>query len=411
LCALTLCLLAAQCLDVPLSAPPPTLTSLPRLLTASENGIIAADNRFAFTLFRQIVHQAAPDSNLFLSPLSAAMALGMAYNGAGGTTRDEMQRALELQSLTLDDVNHAYHSLIALLRGLDPRVAFSLANSVWYRRDFTPAPAFLNATRTYFDATIQSLDFTSPTAAPTINRWVSDQTAGKIPSIVPDPVPQDAVAYLINAIYFKGSWTAQFDKSLTRPASFTLASGTTTSVPMMSHAHEVDVRYFGDGDVMVVDLPYGGKAFSMTIVLPRSAGGVDSVATALTQERWNGWMAGLNTRSLAVCMPKFTVTYQLTMNEALTALGMPSAFCGSTQVDFTRLSPTQPVCISEVKHKAFVDVNEEGTEAAAVTSVEIRVVSIGPLVVVVDHPFLFVIRERLSGTILFIGRIMKPAAT
>jgi serpin B len=409
LCALTIGLLAAQCRDVPLTVRRP-LTSLPRELTGAESGIVSADNGFAFRLFGEIAHQASRDSNLFFSPLSTAMALGMAYNGAAGTTRTEMQQALQLQGLTLDDVNHAYLGLIALLRGLDPQVAFTLANSVWYRQDFTPTPAFLDATRTYFGATVQSLDFTSPSAAPTINRWVSDQTQAKIPTIVPNSIPRDVVAYLINAIYFKGNWTAQFDTNLTRPAPFTLANGATTSVAMMSHAHQVEVGFVADGDVTVVDLPYGEKAFSMTIVLPRSASGIDSVAAGLTQARWNAWMAGLDTQSWDVSVPKFTVTYQLTMNDALSALGMKSAFCGPWPTDFTRLDPSGRVCITEVKHKAFVDVNEEGTEAAAATSVGIGVTSVGPSLVV-NHPFLFVIRERLSGTILFMGRVMNPAAT
>src|SRR3989449_5875630 len=160
---------AARCHEAPVTAPQP-ITSLPRQLSVAEHGLIAADNQFAFKLFREIARQAGPDSNLFISPLSAAMALGMAYNGAGGATRDEMQRALQLDGMTLDDVNQSYRSLIALLRGLDPRVAFTLANSVWYRQQFNPLPGFLDATRNYFDATVESLDFASPAAAPTIDR-------------------------------------------------------------------------------------------------------------------------------------------------------------------------------------------------------------------------------------------------
>jgi len=218
------------------------------------------------------------------------------------------------------------------------------------------------------------------------------------------------VAYLINAIYFKGSWTARFDKGLTRPGTFRLANGAAATVPMMTHGHSVRVRYARAEGVTVLDLPYGGEAFSMTIVLPQVAGGIDSLVQGLTEERWRGWVAALDSGSLEVVMPKFTLTYGLTMNDVLRALGMPSAFCDAPHPDFTRLNPSGALCISDVRHKTFVDVNEEGTEAAAATSVEISFTSLAaPLQV--DRPFVFAIRERLSGAVLFLGRVMNPAAT
>src|SRR5438874_11514727 len=185
LLAVALGALAAHCREAPITAPRP-ITSLPRALDAGESGLIGADNRFAFSLFAEIARQTSPDSNLFISPLSAAMALAMAYNGAAGATQAEMQQVLQLDGMTLDDVDHSYRSLIGLLRGLDPQVAFTLANSVWYDRGYAPTPEFLDATRTYFDARVEGLDFGSPTAAPTINAWASDQTHGQIPTSVPD---------------------------------------------------------------------------------------------------------------------------------------------------------------------------------------------------------------------------------
>ena len=404
-------ILVVQCHEASLTAPR-SITALPRTLSAAETGLISADNRFAFSLFGEIARQTSPDSNLFISPLSAAMALAMAYNGAAGATQAEMQQVLQLDGMTLDDVDQSYRSLIGLLRGLDPQVAFTIANSVWYDPNpvYAPTPDYLATTRTYFDARVESLDFKSPSAAPTINAWVSDQTHGKIPTIVPDPIPPYAVAYLINAIYFKGSWTARFDKGLTRPGTFRLANGAAATVPMMTHGHSVRVRYARAEGVTVLDLPYGGEAFSMTIVLPQVAGGIDSLVQGLTEERWRGWVAALDSGSLEVVMPKFTLTYGLTMNDVLRALGMPSAFCDAPHPDFTRLNPSGALCISDVRHKTFVDVNEEGTEAAAATSVEISFTSLAaPLQV--DRPFVFAIRERLSGTILFLGRVMNPAAT
>src|SRR5207302_8090176 len=403
--------LVAQCGEPSLTAPQP-ITALPRTLSAAETGLITADNRFAFNLFGEIARQASPDSNLFVSPLSAAMALAMAYNGAGGTTQTEMRQVLQLDGMTLDDVDKSYRSLIALLRGLDPQVAFTLANSVWYDPDprYAPTPDFLATMKSYFDARVESLDFRSPPAASTINRWVSDQTRGKIPTIVPDPSGSDVVAYLINAIYFKGRWTARFDKGLTRPGTFRLANGAAATVPMMTHRRTVRAGSASVDGVTMLNLPYVCDALSMTIVLPQVAGGIDSLVQGLTEERWRGWVAALDSGSLEVVMPKFTLTYGLTMNDVLRALGMPSAFCGAPHPDFTRLNPSGALCISDVRHKTFVDVNEEGTEAAAATSVEISFTSLAaPLQV--DRPFVFAIRERLSGAILFLGRVMNPAAT
>jgi len=404
-------IVVARCGEPSLTAPQP-ITALPRTLSAAETGLITADNRFAFNLFGEIARQASPDSNLFVSPLSAAMALAMAYNGAGGTTQAEMQQVLELDGMTLDDVDQSYRSLIGLLRGLDPQVAFTIANSVWYDPNpvYAPTPDYLATTRTYFDARVESLDFKSPSAAPTINAWVSDQTHGKIPTIVPDPIPPYAVAYLINAIYFKGSWTARFDKGLTRPGTFRLVNGAAATVPMMKHGRTVPIAIASVNGVTVLDLPYGGEAFSMTIALPQDAAGIDSLVQGLTEERWRGWVAALDSGSFEVVIPKFTLTYGLTMNDVLRALGMPSAFCDAPHPDFTRLNPSGALCVSDVRHKTFVDVNEEGTEAAAATSVEIGVTSL-PASVQVDRPFVFAIRERLSGTILFLGRVMNPTAT
>ncbi|HUK21946.1 MAG TPA: serpin family protein [Gemmatimonadales bacterium] len=392
------------------------ITGLPRSLTGSEQTIVGADNQFAFSVFREIAAQSGPDSNIFISPLSVAMALGMAYNGAAGTTAAEMQQTLALQGLTLADVNGSYQSLIALLGGLDRQVTFKLANSVWYDEAFTPYPAFLSATRTYFDATVQSLDFTSPSASATINNWVTTQTNGKITAIVPDPIPPLTVMYLVNAIYFKGSWTTQFDSTRTKPAPFHLRNGSTTNVPTMAHGQWVAVKYLDDGNVSVIDLPYGGKAFSMTIVLPNTAAGIDSLVPSLTGSRWNTWITGLDSITAEdVTLPKFTVSYESVMNGVLQTLGMPSAFdCGNSS-DFTHLANVSigQLCISEVRHRAFVDVNEQGTEAAAATSVGFIDVcyACGPPLITIDRPFVFVIRERFSGTILFVGRMMNPAAS
>src|SRR3990172_8771830 len=185
--------------------------ALPRELSVAEAKLVATNNRFAFNLFREVLRQSEPDSNVFISPLSAAMALGMTYNGARGETRTAMAEALGLGDLTLQEANESFRSLIDLLRGLDPKVDFRLANSIWYRLGFAPRPEFLDVNRKYFDAEVSALDFARPDAVTTINRWVDANTNGKIPEIIKQ-IEDSIVMLLINAIYFKGSWTHQFDK-------------------------------------------------------------------------------------------------------------------------------------------------------------------------------------------------------
>jgi serine protease inhibitor len=380
------------------------ITELPRQLSVAEGKLIEADNRFAFELFRA-VNQLEGDKNVFISPLSVAMALGMAYNGAAGATQQAMQQTLSLMGMGLQEVNQAYHDLIDLLRDLDPRVEFLLANSIWYRDTWSFEQDFIDLNRQYFDAEVTALDFTSPAAAPTINGWVNDATRGKIPSIVPDPVPADIIMYLIDAIYFKGDWTYQFDRSRTQDAPFTLLDGTEKTVDMMSHGTEIEIGVSWSEDLQVGDLAYGGGAYSMTILLPPSAAEIGSLVDRLTRDNWNEWVGQIHTEEMHVSLPKFTLEYEIELKDALSALGMGIAF--SDTADFTRMYAPGGIFISKVKHKAFVDVNEEGTEAAAATSVGMAPTSI-PTSFVVDRPFVFVIREKLSGTILFMGKVVDP---
>ena len=383
------------------------IEELPRPLTTAETQLVDADNRFAFKLFREVTAGAEPGANVFISPLSVGMALGMAYNGAAGTTRDAMQQTLELGGMTLQEVNESYQSLIALLRDLDPRVEFTLANSIWYRDGIAVVPDFVDLNQRYFDAEVAALNFDDPGAAGVINAWVDETTRGKIREIVSPPIDPQTIMFLINAIYFKGDWTHQFDKDRTRPEPFLQPDGSQTSVPMMSPEAAIPVRVHGDETYTVLDLWYGGRAYSMTIVVPRDPATIHEVVRTVTQEQWNAWVAGLDSTEIEVAIPKFTLEYDVTLNDVLAALGMGLAF-SPEEADFTNLyAGPERAFISKVKHKTFVDVNEEGTEAAAVTSVEVGVTSV-PERLVVDRPFLFAIRENYSGTILFMGKIVNP---
>ncbi len=385
------------------------IDGLPRELSVAEAKLIQADNGFAFELFTQLNRQER-DGNVFISPLSVAMALGMTYNGAAGSTQAAMEQTLGLEGMTLQEINRSYRDLIDLLQDLDHRVEFTLANSIWYRDTWTFNPDFLETNRTYFDAEVAALDFTNSQAGRTINDWVNDKTKGKIPEIVPNTIPAYIVMYLINAIYFKAGWAAQFDKSLTEDGPFTLKDGSQITAKMMWHDEPARAWSYREQGISIVDLPYGGRAFSMTILLPDTPGAIDSIARTLAQEQWDLWIAQLDSTSLVISMPKFTIEYGIGLNETLDSLGMGVAFQPYV-ADFSGMC-CQPgdLYIDEVKHRAFVDVNEEGTEAAAATAVGIAPVSAGPQPFVINRPFVFVIREKFSGTILFMGRVLDPTA-
>jgi serine protease inhibitor len=381
------------------------IDQLPRELSIAEGKLIEADNRFAFRLLGEINTEEG-EKNIFISPLSVGMALGMTYNGAAGGTQAAMQQVLELEDMSLQEVNESYRSLIDLLRNLDPKVEFLLANSIWYRNTMTVGQEFLDLNREYFDAEVVPLDFNSPNAGDQVNAWVDEKTKGKITEIVPAGPLSDLIMLLLNAIYFKADWAGQFDKDLTEEDPFYLADGSTVSTEMMWHSEPVPLRYHRDGGIQVVDLPYGGDAYSMTIVLPDEPEDIDALVQGLTRDQWNLWTAGLDSTSRIVSLPKFELDYKIRLNDVLKMLGMEVAFCDGGPADFSRLFPG--ACISFVDHKTYVKVDEEGTEAAAVTAVGVGVTSVGPPTLIIDRPFVFAIRERYSGTILFMGKMMDP---
>ncbi len=394
-------MLVAACGGETPAAPTP-LEALPRELSVAEQEVIAASNEFAFDLFRESDRRFGED-NIFLSPVSASMALGMTMNGARGETLAEMRSMLGFGELELQQINASYRDLIALLLDLDPGVDLRIANSVWYRNTFPFDQSFLDLVSEYFSAEVRGIEMV-PADRETINGWVDDATAGKIPTIV-DEISPLHMMFLINALYFKGSWAQQFDPASTRDAPFHLADGGTVPVKMMHGS--IPFGYRPMNGYEVIDLPYGNGAFSMTILLPHEADGVDALAASLDQAEWQAATANLGRREMDIDLPRFRIEYQQELKETLEALGMKAAFGAA---DFTGMSSTrgQELFVSRVVQKSFVDVNEEGTEAAAATSVEVEVVSMPPTVRV-DRPFVFAIRERFSGTILFIGKVVDPS--
>jgi serpin B len=376
-----------------------------RDLTYSEVELKESSNQFGLKLFGKIV-ETEQDKNIFISPLSVSMALGMTYNGAAGTTLEAMHETLEYGDLTIQEVNESYRSLIELLTELDPKVIFDIANSIWYREGFPVENDFLTTNQDYFDAVVRALDFSSDDAADIINAWVNENTNGKIEKIVDKPIDPLTVMFLINAIYFKGTWTYEFDEENTTDDIFYLPDGSEKECKMMSH--KCDHNYFENEQFQAIDLPYGDAGFSMTILLPKPKVNIDSLIVQMNNETWNSWLGSFSEQEVNLYLPKFNLEYEISLNDVLSALGMSIAF-DPGRADFTKINSAGNLYISNVKHKTFVKVNEEGTEAAAVTSVEISLTSIGnDITMRINRPFVFAIRENHSGTILFIGKIVEP---
>lgn len=384
---------------------PPTITALPRPLTSVETEMVNAANTFGFNLLKE-VNKSFAGKNVFLSPLSASMALGMAMNGAEGTTFEEMRSALGFGPRNYQELNSAYQSLITLLRELDPKVEFKIANAVYYDlADIGTAiePTFLSESKQYFDAEVKGLDFRRAETVDTVNAWASQNTNGKIPKIL-DSIEAQIVMLLMNAIYFKGDWRAGFKEAQTVDDVFHAPGGDIT-VRMMNR--KGGFRTGRLSNALVAELPYGGDAYAMTILLPDEGVTIDAFVAGLGAT-WTQGFTGLRDAEVDLAMPKFRLAWEDTLNEELKALGMRQAFVPDG-ARFTRISRSMGdhLYIDFVKQNAFVDVNEVGTEAAAVTVVGIGVTS-APMPVRIDRPFVFAIRERLSGTVLFLGKIVAP---
>jgi serine protease inhibitor len=375
-----------------------------RPLTSVETQVAGANTAFGLGLLQQI-HGEEPAGNVLVSPLSASMALGMTMNGAAGPTWDAMRAALGFGTLEEAQVNEAYRGLIRQLRSRDRKVEFRLANSIWHDRAFQVKSPFLQAARDYFDAEVAALDFRSPAAPRTISSWAERETGGRIRDLVESIDPLD-VMILVNAVYFKAPWQTPFEPAATAPRPFTRDDGRVVQVPTM--LRDGGIPHMRNPDVQLVELPYADGAFSMVVLAPAGGAGLDRLVAQLTPERWQQWMDGLETGRIMLTMPKFRFEYDIDMNAALAGLGMGIAFQPFV-ADFRRIADVDDLHISKVRQKAFIDVHELGTEAAAATSVTMSVTSMPPEFRF-DHPFLFAIRERESGALLFLGRVGDPAA-
>jgi serine protease inhibitor len=377
-------------------------------LTKKSLELIGSDNEFGLDFFQKVL--AGDDSeNIMVSPLSVALALGMTYNGSDGTTKEAMKETLKLGGLTDEEINKSYKSIIDQLVRLDPKVILSIANSIWYKLNFPVENEFIELNSQYYYAEVNELDFEQPDAKDIINGWVDEKTKGLIPEII-DYIPANAVMYLINAIYFKGVWQYEFDPEKTSQKDFYTENGATEQVDMMEM--EEDILYTSNDIFDAVSLPYGDGQFNMFIMLPKWQKTTADIVAELNNDNWNTWINSLETEQVVVKLPKFKFSFFRLLNDDLTDMGMGIAF-DPDNADFSGINPERDLYISRVLHKTFIDCNEEGTEAAAVTAVEISETSYNPNEPVIkyfvaDHPFLFAIRENSSGTILFMGRVNNP---
>ena len=376
--------------------------------------IVQSGNRFTFRLLQQL-NSRLPGQNLFFSPLSISFALGMTLNGAADSTLAGMQKTLGLEGLSLEDINRNYRDLMLSLMQADPAVQMEIANSIWYDRSLQVNPDFLRINRTYFFAEVSPLNFFDPGAVNVINAWVNEKTHGKIPQIIGQLHPGTDVMVLLNAIYFLGSWTYAFDEQGTTGGVFYPAEGDTQHCRMMNQLNEF--AYLQGADFQAVDLPYGAGRYHMAVLLPAPEVDVGAFAAALTAEKWNQIRSQMMQESavqkVALFLPKFKLRCSLReeLKQSLGAMGMARAF-EAGRADFSRLSSSEGknLFISDILHKAFVQVSEQGTEAAGATAVIVSRTSVGgpsyPMVVV-DRPFLFLIWEQQTGAVLFAGKVLR----
>ncbi|EKQ67080.1 serine protease inhibitor [Leptolyngbyaceae cyanobacterium JSC-12] len=367
--------------------------------------LVSANTRFGFKLFSAIANQDA-NKNVFVSPSSVAIALAMVYNGAAGETQQAIAQTLEVQGMSLQALNQANAELKKLLENPDPQVQLAIANSLWAQRGVPFKPEFLQNNRQFYEAKVTELNFADPQSVPTINGWVSQNTRGKINKIV-DQLSQDDVMVLINAIYFKGNWSRPFDQQKTTQKPFYLVNGGSKQHPMM--AQQGEYRYADTNLFQGVMLPYGeGRRMSMVILLPKKTSSLAELQRNLTAENWEQWMTQFRNRPGSVQVPRFKLEYDVELRRILSQMGMAKVFTDGA--NFANLSQV-PTKINRVKHKTFVEVNEEGTEAAAVTSLEIRAtaaIPTEPFQMTVDRPFFCAIRDNQTGSILFMGSIVNP---
>ncbi len=377
-------------------------------LRSSEKEMVQSDQSFAFAFFANVFDEESvgEDRNFMVSPLSLSMALAMTWNGAGGETRSAMQQTLKMGDYTEEELNSYYKKLKEALLKTDPSTKLSIANAIFTNQSVTINPDFIHTNQSYYDATVQPVDFSSTATTGIINRWASDHTNGLIQEVIDKTNAYDLM-YLLNAIYFKGIWTTEFDARNTSRKPFTSEDGTMWQVDMMKQ--RAKFIYTEDQLLQMVQLPYGNHAFSMMVLLPRQGKRLQEVVAATRQDDyWNGLKSVLREAEVDLSLPKFKTEYSKKLNDVLSKMGMGIAFTDAA--DFSGMT-NHPAKIAFVKQDTYISTDESGTEAAAVTTVGMELTSMPtePQKVIfnADRPFIYIIQENSTGAILFMGAVKK----
>jgi len=368
--------------------------------------IVEAHTRFSFDLFREAVSAEDKGKNVFVSPFSAAIALSMTMNGAGGETLEAMRKALRLDSLSVDEANRAHEVLADVLTHPEEGLILSIANSLWPDEGISFNESFLAANEEYYSAETSPIDLQSEAAPADINAWVNEATRGAIPELLDKPLPEDAILLLMNAVYFNGNWVQPFPEERTTTRPFTAADGSTADVSMMFSNDTLP--YLEEDGVRGVRIPYLGGS-SMTVLLPEDTADLRAFVERLTPEQWSAWKSDFQQASGTIGLPKFKMEYQVELNPMLSSLGMGAAFDpGSAEFSGMTDLP-ENVFLSQVIQKTFVEVGERGTVAAAVTGVMAGVTSAPAetFELEVNRPFIFVIEDHRTGSILFVGAVER----
>jgi len=371
-----------------------------------------AVNSFAFDFYRKIYD--ANDGNVFVSPYSIFTALAMTYEGANGSTAEEMAGVLNVEQ-----DNESFHSymknLYDVLNNQNEDYDLSTANALWVQQQFNLLPAYLNVIQTYYGGDATEVDYNNPAeAAGIINQWVEDQTNGLIKDLITEDLIDPLTRLILtNAIYFKGVWQTQFDPVNTTNRSFTTVDESSVLVETMALVGSYDLFSYTETDnVQILELSYTGDDISMVIILPKETSDLSAVIETLAQEQYTLWLNAMVKQEVDILLPKFKVETKYQLKQNLRSMGMNIPFLGSA--DFSGITGGKDLYIDEVVHKAYIDVNEEGTEAAAATGVVMRLTSVqdepSRAVFDCDHPFLYLIRHKKTETILFIGTISDPSA-
>lgn len=379
---------------------------LPSGGTSLDPGFVQSVNTFGVHLLKALWEER--QENLFISPASIELALAMAANGARGATQTEMFASLELLPFGMEEVNQQNASLLTTLNRTSSKVTLSVANSLWAREGVPFYENYLQTVQQFYQAEAHTVDFNDPATVNRINQWIREKTHNKIDQILNRLSDLD-VLVLLNAIYFKGKWKYTFDSENTQSLPFYVAPGVIRDLPTMWQEGSFD--YFENQTLQAIRLPYADERFSMYIFLPRTQDGLPDLLESINISSLESWVQSMEEREGEIYLPRFRVSFERSLNATLQDLGMQRAF-DPENADFGGMLPIPPnAFLSEVKHKSILEVNEEGTTAAAVTSVIVGITALPPqerFLMRVDHPFLLAMRDEESGLFLFLGAVENP---